>query len=439
MQRHKRVASVFLFSLAISAAGSAVAHGQTFVLAAPSRGTNIGELELNIAESGKGGASTIPGFATVGDKSLWHVTVYQRADGHLKLADPIEVTSVEQSANYSRTGQVTLVTNASYSLDTYTNHSIVVEIVFLQGEEVSTAWMVSKPPKGAGGGTETAGDESGSGQKTSSTGKSTGCGVATPGQPGASYFSYCLSGIWVPQEGSHPLYSTNSNFAWATRLRPGSLGLRGQEAADSSTVLDPNAFSSALFYQAVLANSSPVPHVMGVYFNWNAIGSEFDRKKKNTNLGTNVNVVTAPEFVFPISLGRGVGAEFDTGIEAGDNLKNNIDPNGFGAIFRGMLGAQAEWIYTPREENKTLKQIKVTSQYQVRLLAFNEVTTRSVHGVLVAHEGHQARNWVSSEIDFMFTKNFGLTLKHDYGSLPPGYVFTENRGTVGFTVQSSPH
>jgi hypothetical protein len=37
----------------------------------------------------------------------------------------------------------------------------------------------------------------------------------------------------------------------------------------------------------------------------------------------------------------------------------------------------------------------------------------------------------------MFTKNFGLTLKHDYGALPPGYVFVENRGTVGFTLQSS--
>jgi hypothetical protein len=37
----------------------------------------------------------------------------------------------------------------------------------------------------------------------------------------------------------------------------------------------------------------------------------------------------------------------------------------------------------------------------------------------------------------MFTRNVGVTLKHDYGALPPGYVVIENRATVGFTVQSS--
>jgi hypothetical protein len=73
----------------------------------------------------------------------------------------------------------------------------------------------------------------------------------------------------VPQVGSHPLYSTNSNFSLAQKWGPGSIGLRAQEAADSSVVLDPNSFSSAIFYQAILKNSPPVPHVMGIYFNWN--------------------------------------------------------------------------------------------------------------------------------------------------------------------------
>jgi hypothetical protein len=31
----------------------------------------------------------------------------------------------------------------------------------------------------------------------------------------------------------------------------------------------------------------------------------------------------------------------------------------------------------------------------------------------------------------------GLTLKHDYGVVPPGYVFIENRATVCFTLQSA--
>ena len=74
----------------------------------------------------------------------------------------------------------------------------------------------------------------------------------------------------------------------------------------------------------------------------------------------------------------------------------------------------------------------------MRLLADDEVITKSVHGKLVPYQGHQARNWVSTEFDFMFTSNFGITLKHDYGALPPSYIFIENRASVGFTLQSKP-
>jgi hypothetical protein len=86
---------------------------------------------------------------------------------------------------------------------------------------------------------------------------------------------------------------------------------------------------------------------------------------------------------------------------------------------------------------KALNKIKISSQYQTRLLFENEVITRSVHGKLIPYEGHQARNRVSTEFDYMFTKNVGVTIRHDYGALPPGYVVIENRATVGFTVQSS--
>ena len=150
-----------------------------------------------------------------------------------------------------------------------------------------------------------------------------------------------------------------------------------------------------------------------------------------------MNLVTAPELIFPISLGHLGGLEIDAGIEAGHNFKNNVNPNGFRTVFRGLSGAQFGKIFTPNGGTGALKQVKITSQYQVRLLADDEVITKALHGKLVPYVGHQARNWVSMEIDFMFTSNFGLTFKHDYGALPPGFVFVENRATVGFTVQSA--
>jgi len=236
--------------------------------------------------------------------------------------------------------------------------------------------------------------------------------------------------------GSHPLYTTNSNFSAALKLGPGSIGLSAQEAADSSVVLDPNTFNSAVFYNSVIVRSTSIPGLMGIEFDWNLAKAEFDRKKKNTNLGTNVNLITSPQLSFPIDLSHGFGMEIDTGIEAGHNFKNNINPNGFGTVFRGLLGAQAGKIFTPKKALKSLKQIKYATQYQVRLLADDEVITKSVHGKLVPYQGHQARNWVSTSFDFMFTSNFGITLKHDYGALPPSYVFIENRASVGFTLQS---
>jgi hypothetical protein len=115
-----------------------------------------------------------------------------------------------------------------------------------------------------------------------------------------------------------------------------------------------------------------------------------------------------------------------------------MNPDGFGTVFRGLLGAQLARVYTAPKSMRPVKTVKFSSRYQARILADNEVITRSVHGKLVPYAGRQTRNWVSTELDFMFTDNIGITLKHDYGELPPGFIVIENRATVGFTIQSSP-
>jgi len=426
--------SHLLFPLVIAAALAIAERGfaQTFTLSAPSHGQTAGELELLISETPKQGNPMTPPEGDVSDPQLWLVNVFRKTGSHLTPASPVHVTSVTFPADYGSFGRLVLATTADYPLDPDRDHDLVIEIQFLGGSLPTPVFMKAGGGEGAGKG------GGGQAQPSSGSASTKGCGGAKiTNQPGTNYFNYCFSGSWIPQVGSHPLYTTDSNFALAAKAVGGSLGIRASESADNSVVLDPNAFASAIFYQNILTTNEFLPHVMGAFLNWNLATAEFDRKKKGTNLGTNVNLITAPELVFPVSGGRGLGFEFDTGIETGHNFRNNIDPNGFGAVFRGLLGAQAAKIFPLDPSAKFVKKVKLTSQYQLRLPAYDEVITRSVHGKLVPSRGHQARNWVTTEIDLMFTDQFALTLKYDYGALPPGFVLINSRATVGFTFQSA--
>jgi hypothetical protein len=418
-----------------------LAFCQGFILGPPSAGTGAGELQVGISSKSDGSA---PPFETVGNKDFWRVTVYRKSGARLVPA-AVEVTGVSQTSLYTATGIVLLSTSATDSLDANLN-PLVVEVTFLGGPAILSAWFPADgTPKGPRASSSPSAPKSAEAQSSSqaaSSSTSTGCAApASASGNGGFYYNYCLSGIWVPQVGSHPLYSTNSNFLLGEGLAHHTMfGLAAQESADSSVVLDPNAFSSAIFFRGPIWEKGAGVmgiHLNSVRFNWNIATVEFDRKKKNTNLGTNVNLITAPELLFPFSLPYYFGLELTTGIEAGENFRNNVNPDGFGEVFRGLLGAELMRIFTYPKPHPILKTIKFTSQYRARLLEENEVITRSLHGKLVAGEGHQTRNWVSTEVDFMFTLNFGVTLKHDYGALPHGFVFIENRASVGFTLQGS--
>ena len=261
--------------------------------------------------------------------------------------------------------------------------------------------------------------------------------AGSPGQSAGSQWnnSVCLSGIWIPEVGSHPLYSTNSDIYLLHDSPVGYVGLRASEEANSSLVVDPNVFKTGLFDQIVISDQERGPSE-GILLNWDLLTTEFDRKKKNSNLGTNLNLITAPIFGFPFHVPYNIGFELNAGFETGRNLKNNIDPNGFGFLFRGLLGAQAEKIIPKRWKFDSMK---ILSTYQVRLPEEAEVFTREIHGALTPFQGTQARHYVSTSFNFMFSKTFGLTLQHEYGALPPGYVLLDNRASVGFTFQYASH
>jgi hypothetical protein len=406
-----------------------------YAVGLPLAGDSPGNLAIRIYDKDGGPIpkDPVPFIPT----DLWQVAVYLKsgdrlvpagdrlpAGDHAPASPFVNVKSVTPAKAYERTGQLILRTSGAFDASNFAQYTI--EVSFLGGKELVTgsAAAASKPAS-----------------------SKSGCQPLTDVLATAGYYvNYCLSGIWVPQVGSHPLYSTNSNFAFAhgvgERARSGMFGITAQESADSSVVLDPNAFAASVFYRAFLPirqeTIDRIPGLVSVIFNWNLATVEFDRKKKNTNLGTNVNLITAPELAFNFALPANFGGELDTGIETGHNFKNNMNPDGFGTVFRGLLGAQLARVYTAPKSMRPVKTVKFSSRYQARILADNEVITRSVHGKLVPYAGRQTRNWVSTELDFMFTDNIGITLKHDYGELPPGFIVIENRATVGFTIQSSP-
>jgi len=375
--------------------------------------------------------ATLPPLDAVRDATLWRVSVYLRGETDRQKVDVPGVLRVDPDPDYARNGVVQIQTDANYSLDPGSNPSLVfVEVSFLYGAGAATASFVGKPPQGA-----TPSKPSGAASGTASGGPAK-CSGSPGANTGAQWNnSICLSGIWIPQVGSHPLYSTNSNIYLLHQSPVGYLGLRASEEADSSTTLDPNTFKTGIFDQVILSDRVR-GRSEGIILNWDLLTTEFDRKKKNTNLGTNLNLITAPVLGFPFHLPGLIGFELNAGFETGRNLKNNIDPNGFGFLFRGLAGAQVEKIFV---KPWRFQSINILSTYQVRLPEEPEVFTRELHGVLIPTQGTQARHYVSTIFSFMFSKAFGLTLQHEYGALPPGYVLIDNRATVGFTMQYASH
>jgi len=393
------------------------------------------QARFNMSES-----QPLPPPDIVKDNTLWRVSIYLKSDtGRQEVVVP-GIAMAVADPHYGSNGIVTIQTVAKYSLDPVANSSVLfVEISFLYGAGAATASFAAKPPKGSAP-VEAPSPTSSQGSANSNGAPDQNGGAKCASSPGGTTGSQwnnniCLSGIWIPEIGRRPLYSSNSNIYLLHDSPVGYVGLRASEEADSAAVLDPNTFKTGIFDQYII--SDHVHGILeGVLLNWDVLTTEFDRKKKNTNLGTNLNLITAPLLGFPLKAYHGIGFEFDAGIETGDNLKNNLDPNGFGFLFRGLLGAQAEKIFIKPWK---FQSIKIASTYQVRLLAEPEVFTREIHGALKGFKGTQARNYVSTTFSFMFSKTFGVTLQHEYGALPPSYVLLDNRGTIGFTYQYASH
>jgi hypothetical protein len=274
--------------------------------------------------------------------------------------------------------------------------------------------------------------------------------AASSKQTSAIYFS----GLYSPGIGSPPQYSIDAlvspqfHLSAKNACNP-SLGLNAQAKTNQRPTVDPDSYavspSFSMFISGCGADESARFSGRSVLLNWNIFGPEFEAKGKDLNL---VSAVMLSNFfrVWPIWSTPTTTKEFFTaylsptiGFEFGTNTENGLEPDGSGTIFRGVAGVDLSARIIPRK-NIAVKKMLISASYRVRIPAFSEISTNtetvpgSTKVIDVYHITTAARNHVQSELDFMFTNSWGITLKDEYGRLPPAFRLVDNSASVGLVV-----
>lgn len=272
-------------------------------------------------------------------------------------------------------------------------------------------------------------------------------------QNAAIYFS----GLYSPAIGNPPQFSVdavlNPQFHLSeNNLCDPRLGFNAQIKTDKRPTVDPDSYviapSYSMFILGCGATSSARYSGRSVLFTWDIFGPEFEAKGKDLNL------VSAPMLsnffrVWPLPSKATTTKESATvylsptiGLEVGTNTKNGLEANGSGVIFRGVMGVDLSVRYQP-SKSFVLKKVLLSASYRARIPAFSEISTNTVMlpGSTKATDifslSSVARNHVQSELDFMFTDVWGITLKDEYGRIPPAFRLVENNASIGLVFMFS--
>jgi hypothetical protein len=137
----------------------------------------------------------------------------------------------------------------------------------------------------------------------------------------------------------------------------------------------------------------------------------------------------------PARLGENTFAAIDfmAGFEGGHNYRHTLDEdNGLGNLWRWKFGAN---VYFVALNPPKLKRIDFSAAYKVRLLHTAEPFTETVGGEEVTTLRKKPRHYVGSNLDFMFSDALGISLKYQYGSLPPAFKLVNHSVSVGLTFK----
>ena len=249
--------------------------------------------------------------------------------------------------------------------------------------------------------------------------------VAAKGKPDADiYFSGSAAGA----RGSKPLYSFESKLGYLWDLqRRGSLGLRATVDAASESNIDPDSITASGTYEKIFVFAPATGFILKSDF----LGTEFDTKNRTRNLTSKVDGT----FVIPslhISENNFATADFLFGGEGGHNYRHKLNEHGLGNFWRWKFGMTAYFVAL---NPPGLKRINFTTEYKVRLPRSDEPFTQEINGKDVTTLEKKPRHYVASDLDLMFSKAFGITIKYRYGSLPPAFKFIDHSASIGLTFQ----
>ena len=236
-----------------------------------------------------------------------------------------------------------------------------------------------------------------------------------------------FSGTAVGARGSKPLYSFESKVGYLQRFSFGSLGGRVSADAAKESNIDPDAIKATASYEKIILLGT----LNSIILESDFLGVEFDKENKTRNLSTGLD---AKLIIPPARLGEKSYAaiQFLAGFEGGHNYRNKLDPDGLGNYWRWKLGANAYFLVL---NPPGLNRIDFNTDYKVRLLNSFEPFSEKINDKDVVSLRKKPRHYVASNLDFMFSDSFGVTLQYRYGSLPPAFKFIDNSVSLGLTFK----
>ena len=239
-----------------------------------------------------------------------------------------------------------------------------------------------------------------------------------------------FSGLAAGARGSKPLYSFESKVGYLFSLgRKGAIGPRAEVNAASESNIDPDSIKAAVSYEKAFVFGP----ARGLILRSDALGVEFDKENRNRNLMTELNgTLVLP----PARLNDNTFAAIDfmTGFEGGHNYRHTLDEdNGLGGLWRWKFGINVYFVAL--KPPRVFKRIDFNAGYNVRLLHTAEPFTETIGGEEMTRLTKKPRHHVSSNLDFMFSDALGISLKYQYGSLPPAFKLVNHSASVGLTFK----
>jgi len=247
---------------------------------------------------------------------------------------------------------------------------------------------------------------------------------------GAKDADIYLTGTITAGSKSKPLYSLESRFAYLHSLKGlGAIGGSFALDAKEESNFDPDSIRTGVVYEYVRPFRRPTG--TGLVLRSNVIGGEFNRKNTVRNLVTGLDAT----IVLPSAqLGETTFATVDAtlGFEAGNNYRNNLAPEGIGAFWRPKFGASAYFLAL---KTPIFNRISFNANYEVRLPRSAEIYSEMQGDKEVFSLTRKPRHRFASDLNFLFTEAYGLSLQYRYGTLPPVFKLERPNVKLGFIIQ----